>query len=151
MNGADWRRQFGGPRIVHGDLPLRIDGVVKPWAMAVGHSTLHLRGIIGDQEEDDELRVLDVVFRDVSRICVPDVCRQFALRVASAEQQAAEEERVGVRWPYGKMFLLHHDRSTDYVVAGRVYWAEVGVPPAAPSPLLAEPGDTVVPDEIFFA
>ncbi|MEU4473409.1 hypothetical protein [Micromonospora sp. NPDC023888] len=151
MNIADWRRQFTGPRIVHGDLPLRIDGVVKPWSMDVGHSRLHLRGLIGDQEGDDELRVLDLVFHDVSRICVPDVCRRFALRLASAEQKAAEEERLGTRWPYGTMFLLDRDRTTDYVVAGRVYWAEVGVSPADPSPLLREHGDTAAPDEIFFA
>ncbi|MGQ5261670.1 hypothetical protein ACTWLT_12995 [Micromonospora sp. ZYX-F-536] len=138
-------------QVVRGELPLRIEGSVKPWSIAVGHSRLHLRAIIGDQENDDDLQVVDLVFHDVSRICVSDAYRRFELRLASAEQKAAEEKRVGMRWPDAAMYLVDDGRTTDYVVAGRVYWAEVDVPPGAPSPLLRERWDASIPDEIYFA
>ncbi|MCG5439134.1 hypothetical protein [Micromonospora foliorum] len=80
-----------------------------------------------------------------------DVYRDFDLRRATPEQKAAEEARLGRAWPDLTMFLLRHDRATDYVVAGRVYWAEVGISPAEPSPLLQEREDTGIPDRIFFA
>ncbi|WP_410818084.1 hypothetical protein [Micromonospora sp. 050-3] len=137
-------------RLVRANLPLRIEGLVKPWSIAVGHSRLHLRGLVGDPEIDD-LRVLDLVFHDVSRTCVSDVYRDFDLRRATPDQKAAEEARLGKAWPDLTMFLLRHDRDTDYVVAGRVYWAEVGISPAEPSPLLAEREVSGSPDLMFFA
>ncbi|WP_410809152.1 hypothetical protein [Micromonospora sp. 067-2] len=124
---------------------------MKPWSIAVGHSRVHLRGIIGDPEGDDEQLVLDLVFHDVSRICAGDAIHPFSLRFATSEQKTAEEERLGTRWPYATMYLLRHDRVTDYIVAGRVYWAEVGVSPGEPSPLLGERGDGGAPGLIFFA
>ncbi|MET7948583.1 hypothetical protein [Micromonospora sp. NPDC005324] len=124
---------------------------MQPWAIAVSHSRLHLRGLIGDPEGDENLQVLDVVFHDVSRICVSDLYRQFELRLATPEQKAAEEERLGTRWPRALMYLLSSERTADYVVAGRVYWAEFDVSPTEPSPLLQEREDAGVPDQIFYA
>lgn len=130
---------------------MRIEGTVQPWAIAVSHSRLHLRGLIGDPEGDDDLQVLDVVFHDVSRICVSDVYRGFELRLATPEQKAAEEARLGARWPRATMYLLWSERTEDYVVAGRVYWAEVGGWPTEVSPFLEEGGEARITAQIYFA
>lgn len=137
---------------IHGELPVVVDGSVRPWAISVGHSKLLLRGLIGDPESEDPPRVVDILFQDVSRISLSDLYRGIELRLASDEELAAEADRLGCSWPGSKMFLVHPANPRDYVVAGVVYWAEVSVPPGFPSPLLAEdPADEGIPDVVYFA
>ncbi|MEH1018005.1 hypothetical protein V6U90_33755 [Micromonospora sp. CPCC 206060] len=133
-------------KLLRGELPLVIEGSFKPWAISVGHSKLLVRGVIGDPEGDDPLRVFDILFQDVSRIALSDQYDGIDLRLAQAGVKDVEERRVGHKWPAASMWLLSRERLADYVVAGRVYWAEVAVPAGMPSPLLTEnpePGDFV--------
>ncbi|MER7888506.1 hypothetical protein ABTX15_01640 [Micromonospora sp. NPDC094482] len=139
-------------KVVPGSLPLSVSGRFKPWAISVGHSKLLMRGLTGDPEGDQPPRVFDLLFQDVSRICLSDAYPELHLRAAPEARLIAEAERLGVRWPEATMYLVDRTRDTDYVVAGRVYWAEVAVPPGAGSPLLSEDPDGLeIPGVLYFA
>ncbi|OKI52194.1 hypothetical protein A6A27_33000 [Micromonospora sp. CB01531] len=139
-------------KVISGSLPLSVTGRFKPWAISVGHRKLLLRGLGGDPEGDEPLRVFDLLFQDVSRICLSDAYSELHLRAAPEARRTAEAKRLGVRWPSATMYLVDRTRDTDYVVAGRVYWAEVTVPPGASSPLLSEdPDDQEIPDVLYSA
>lgn len=131
-------------------MPLTLQGVAKPWGIAIGHSKLLIRVAVGDPEKDERLRVVDVVFQDVSRMSLSDKYRALHVRPASQDVRLAEMARLGVAWN-DPMWLVAEGNSFDYVVAGRIYWAEVAVSPGSPSPLLNEAplADRVVGDCYF--
>ncbi|WP_033340971.1 hypothetical protein [Catenuloplanes japonicus] len=117
-------------------LPVTLPGHVRPWAIETGHSQLLLRAVVGDPEEYPR-RVIDVLFKDVSRISLSDGYDGLLIRQAPDEVRRREEERLSRRWRSEQvMFLIARDNDTDYVVAGVVYWADAGVQPGAESPLM---------------
>lgn len=126
------------PRIARGVLPLAVEGTFKPWAIEIGHSKLLLRGLIGDPEDTEPLRVFDVLFQDVSRICLADRYSDIDLRMATEGERDSEVQRIDANWRRSNMYLVKRGAATDYVVAGRVFWAEVAIHPGVSSPLLAE-------------
>lgn len=134
---------------VRGTLPLHMEGRFRPWAIETGHSELLLRGLIGDPEDLEPPRVFDVLFKDVYRICLADRYDGIAIRVASNSEKASEERRVGACWQYSTMYLIKCGMATDYVVAGRVYWAEIGGYPGDSSPFLSAVA-AKTPSKIFY-
>ncbi|MGW0468618.1 hypothetical protein ACWDX6_25695 [Streptomyces sp. NPDC003027] len=136
--------------LVGGDLPLRLPGTFKPWAIEVGHSKVLLRGLLGG-EDGGRPRMFDVLFQDVSRISLSDRYTDLAVHTADPETMRAEERRVGGRWRGSHLFLLSETNPCDYVVAGYLFWAEVNVFPGERSPLLEEspqPG-SIVGNRVF--
>ncbi|MFE9426077.1 hypothetical protein ACFYNO_24305 [Kitasatospora sp. NPDC006697] len=121
-----------------GALPLALGGTFQPWSIEAGHSKLLLRGFLGDPESEDPPRVFDVLFQDVSRISIGDYYDGLNITVATAEELAREEQRVGGNWRDSRLFRLSDRSICDYVVAGFLFWAEVGVRANDPSPLLLE-------------
>ena len=121
-----------------GELPLNLPGRFHPWSIEFGHSKFLLRGFLGDPEGDEPLRVFDVLFQDVSRISVSDRYVDLQVSVASPAVKAAEEARVGASWEGSRMFLIGPGQTSDYVIAGSLFWAEVAVSGGHPSPLLSQ-------------
>jgi len=123
--------------LVRGELPLKLRGLFKPWAIDVGHGKVLLRGFLGG--EDGEFpRTFDVLFQDVSRISLADQYRDLCVSVADPETTRAEEQRTGGKWRDSKLFLLSEGSTYDYVVAGYLFWAEVSVFAGERSPLMEE-------------
>ncbi|MDG4804939.1 hypothetical protein [Micromonospora sp. WMMD980] len=127
--------------ITRGSLPFSMPGLVRPWAISVGHSKLLVRVLVGDPEGDEPLKVVDVLFQDVLRICLSDQSAALELKPAPEPVKAAEMERLGANWDESPMWLISPDKHTEYVVAGRVYWAEVAIHPGMSSSLLEETPD----------
>jgi hypothetical protein len=131
--------------LVGGDLPLRLPGTFKPWAIEVGHSKVLLRGLLGG-DDGDRPKMFDVLFQDVSRLALSDRYTDLGVHIADPETTRAEERRVGGRWRGSHLFRLSEAAPYDYVVAGYLFWAEVNVYPGDRSPLLEEspqPGSIV--------
>ncbi|MEU6975716.1 MULTISPECIES: hypothetical protein [unclassified Streptomyces] len=106
------------------------------------HAQVILRGFPPFDDlvvENGEGTVLDVCFNGVQRVACGRDIGPLHLRIASADERSALEERIGpLRW--GEVFLLEPDSVESYVVAGKARWAEflVPVPFTLPSPLDAD-------------
>lgn len=124
-------------QLVDEQLPLRLAGIFRPWAIGVGHSKLLLRGLLGG-EEDGSPRVFDVLFQDVSRISLADRYSGLLLSDGGPDALRMEEHRAGRKWRDSRLFRVSETHPHDHVVAGYVFWAEVLVPAAEPSPLMQE-------------
>lgn len=124
-------------QLVEGDLPLRLSGIFKPWAIEVGHSKVLLRGFSGG-EGGEKPRVFDVLFQDVSRISLADCYSGISVSDAGSGVLQAEERKVGRRWRESKLFRLSEDHPLDYIVAGYIFWAEVSIFATERSPLMQE-------------
>jgi hypothetical protein len=124
--------------IAQGSLPLVLEGRFKPWSIDAGHSKILLRGFLGDYESEEPPRIFDVLFQDVFRIAIADRYEGLEVTVADADAMRSEELRVGGNWRGSKMHLLGGQGSSDYIVAGFLFWAEVAVRAIDPSPLMEE-------------
>jgi hypothetical protein len=79
--------------------------------------------------------VLDVHFTAAERVSVWNELGPIDLRVASAAERAVIEDRIGELASWLVVFLLTTGSIENYVIAGRVYWAEYELAAQAPSPL----------------
>lgn len=82
--------------------------------------------------------MLDVHFTSAERVSVWNELGPIDLRVASAAERAAIEDRIGELASWLAVFLLTADSIENYVIAGRVYWAEYELASRAPSPLASQ-------------
>ncbi|MBW8482279.1 hypothetical protein [Actinomadura parmotrematis] len=136
--------------VVRGTLPLVLAGEFKPWAIAVTHSKLLIRGFIGDPEVAEALEVIDILFQDVSHFSLSSSYSSLNLRLAGLEAMGHEEQRIGAAWNQERMFLLGSTVGAGYVVAGFLFWAHISGGGGAPSPLLAEEiGPTEIRGNIY--
>ncbi|MEV7284227.1 hypothetical protein AB0O01_06610 [Streptomyces sp. NPDC093252] len=137
-------------QLVTGDLPLELEGDFRPWAIAVGHSQVLLRGFLGGDDGENP-RVFDVLFQDVSRISLADRYSGLVISGAGPEALRSEERRVGGQWLEAKLFRISAQHPEDYVIAGYVFWAEVFISAVEPSPLMQEsPNLEEIKDGIVF-
>jgi hypothetical protein len=131
-------------RQIHGDLGFTDERQFSLIDYRHGHSYAVIRGIPEPQDDavgGEALRVVDLFFAGVRRISCWKDNPGVSLRLADATEVAVLEDRIGPIGTGVNVYLLTTNSLEDYVVAGRVYWAEFNIGGGALSPLAAEDHD----------